>query len=279
MRIAGHVFLIIGLLLCVSIAWAAIGFFAMGFGLIFLLIAEEQLKASALRSRRPETQFRSIRVDRPPKATTLDATQVWPAQTSLLADNPNQIDEWESLVRKDQDLSQVVTILMPFGQKYVEQLAKAYVAFNDKAFLPMILDMVVASARKDSDLRPFDAFANPYDQSSAPCSQPDSLREIASLAIFKRPSDKGSSEDGRNPREIAEATIQPKSMSSSVILRQHAPLSGSGQGSENPVRDDDVTAEADFVEPSVREIDRVESDSLKRLFDLLVLLPAKGKEN
>jgi hypothetical protein len=236
MRIAGHVFLIIGLLLCVSIAWAAIGFFAMGFGLIFLLIAEEQLKASALRSRRPETQFRSIGVDRPPKATTLDATQVWPTQTSLLADNPNQIDEWESLVRKDQDLSQVVTILMPFGQKYVEQLAKAYVAFNDKAFLPMILDMVVASARKDSDLRPFDAFANPY-------------------------------------------ATQPKSMSSSVILRQHAPLSGSGQGSENPVRDDDVTAEADFVEPSVREIDRVESDSLKRLFDLLVLLPAKGKEN
>jgi hypothetical protein len=273
MRILGHTFLSVGFLLCVSIAWAAIGFFAMGFGLIFLLIADEQFKASALRSRLLEIQSGSIEAERTVKAATPNATQVWQAQTSLLAYGPNQIDEWQSLVRKDQDLSRVVTILTPFGQKYVEQLARTYIAFNDRTFLPMILDMVVASARKDADLRPFDAFASPDDQSSVPRSQPDSLREIASLATFRGSSDKDSSK----PREIAEMPIQGELLNSSVILSQRAPPSGSDRRSEGSIRDD-VAAEADSVQPSVQEVERGETDSLKSLFDLLVLSRGKAGE-
>jgi hypothetical protein len=44
MRVAGAILLVSGFLLCTSVAWAAIGFFAMGFGLIFLLIAKERKK-------------------------------------------------------------------------------------------------------------------------------------------------------------------------------------------------------------------------------------------
>jgi hypothetical protein len=40
MRLFGFVLLVAGLLLCVSIVWAALGFLMMGFGLICLLIAE-----------------------------------------------------------------------------------------------------------------------------------------------------------------------------------------------------------------------------------------------
>ena len=40
----GSVLLIVGFLLCVSIAWAALGFLMMGLGLICLLIAEERKK-------------------------------------------------------------------------------------------------------------------------------------------------------------------------------------------------------------------------------------------
>jgi hypothetical protein len=280
MRIAGHAFLIVGFLLCISIAWAAIGFFAMGFGLIFLLIAEERKKAkkaSTLRSRCTETQFGSIEAVQPLKATTLNATQVWQDQTGLHAYEPNQVDEWESLVRSDQDLSRVVTNLTPFGQKYVEQLAKAYVAFNDKAFLPMILNMVIASARKDADLRSVDAFVGPNDQSSASSSQPDRLREIASLTTLK-----SSSEDGRDRWENGREAIQPKSMDSFVIPLQRAPLSGSGQRSESPAHHDDVTAEADVfspVQPPVQEIEPGDVDNLKSLFDQLVLSSSKGKES
>src|SRR6476660_5028553 len=42
MRILGWLLLVGGLLLCVSILWAAPGFFCMGLGLIFLQIAERK---------------------------------------------------------------------------------------------------------------------------------------------------------------------------------------------------------------------------------------------
>jgi hypothetical protein len=47
MRLVGAVLLIAGFGLCISIVWAAIGFIAMAFGLICLLIAEEKPTALA----------------------------------------------------------------------------------------------------------------------------------------------------------------------------------------------------------------------------------------
>ena len=49
MRFAGFTLLFLGFLLCVSIEWAAIGFLAMGFGLICLLIVDERQKLSKIR--------------------------------------------------------------------------------------------------------------------------------------------------------------------------------------------------------------------------------------
>jgi hypothetical protein len=46
MRIAGTFLLLGGLLLCISIVWAAVGFVMMGLGLICLLIAERRKKHS-----------------------------------------------------------------------------------------------------------------------------------------------------------------------------------------------------------------------------------------
>jgi hypothetical protein len=54
------------------------------------------------------------------------------------------------LLRNDADISRLVTALAPYGQKYVDQLAAAYLASNDKDDLPMILTEIVASARRDS---------------------------------------------------------------------------------------------------------------------------------
>jgi hypothetical protein len=44
MRILGTLLLFGGFLLCISIAWAAVGFLMMGFGLICLLMAERRKK-------------------------------------------------------------------------------------------------------------------------------------------------------------------------------------------------------------------------------------------
>ena len=48
MRVLGFVLLVGGFLLCVSIVWAAPGFFMMGAGLISLLVAEERTKRARL---------------------------------------------------------------------------------------------------------------------------------------------------------------------------------------------------------------------------------------
>ena len=54
------------------------------------------------------------------------------------------------LLRNDADISRLVTALAPYGQKYVDELAAAYLALNDKDDLPMILREIIASARRDS---------------------------------------------------------------------------------------------------------------------------------
>jgi hypothetical protein len=48
MRLVGAGLLVGGFLLCVSIAWAALGFLMMGGGLICLLVAEERSKRARL---------------------------------------------------------------------------------------------------------------------------------------------------------------------------------------------------------------------------------------
>lgn len=48
MRLLGAGLLVAGFLLCVSIAWAALGFFMMGAGLICLLVAEQRSKRARL---------------------------------------------------------------------------------------------------------------------------------------------------------------------------------------------------------------------------------------
>jgi|SRR5215211_8172891 len=57
MRILGWVLLIGGLLLCASVSWAAPGFLFMGFGLIFLRMAEQKRRrAESVASRSEESQ-------------------------------------------------------------------------------------------------------------------------------------------------------------------------------------------------------------------------------
>lgn len=57
---------------------------------------------------------------------------------------------WKSLVQSDPDLSRLVAVLTPYGQKYVDELATACMALKDKRYLPIILKEIVASARRDA---------------------------------------------------------------------------------------------------------------------------------
>jgi hypothetical protein len=187
MRIAGAFLLLSGLLLCVSIIWAAVGFLMMGFGLICLLIAERKNKRSTApagplsdevdRRREPpplqvEKQAQSVelveaspssmvsqhapsalpepRQPKPPK----QALSLRKEQPDRRRNEPDTIpydrEKWRVLVRSDADISRSVEAMQPFGKKYVDQLAMTYLVFEEKSYLPTIVKLVANAIKKDS---------------------------------------------------------------------------------------------------------------------------------
>ena len=57
--------------------------------------------------------------------------------------------KWAALVRHDADIARIVAALQPHGQKYVDELASAYLALNDKRYLNMIVQKIVADAQQE----------------------------------------------------------------------------------------------------------------------------------
>lgn len=146
MRFLGAVLLIGGFLLCVSIVWAAIGFLMMGFSLICLLIAERKNKRSSdvccPRQALPPNPERG--------AGLAAADQSSDRRSNVTARSSYDEVRWNWLVQSDPDLLRLVAVLTPYGRKYVDELATACLALNDKRYLPMILKEIVASARRDA---------------------------------------------------------------------------------------------------------------------------------
>jgi hypothetical protein len=195
MRIAGWVLLVSGFLLCVSILSAALGFLLMGFGLILLQIAEQKNKSQftlgASRFGQSEPQWQPVSPRALAPSEEEEEREVVDLESAM---GPNSYDRerWRLLLRNDADISRLVTALAPYGQKYVDQLAAAYLASNDKDYLPMILTEIVASARRDSgvagDPSPKksneDAVGMAFDRTR----QFDRVRDVRSGYIDKRTS-------------------------------------------------------------------------------------------
>jgi hypothetical protein len=163
MRFVGAALLIGGFLLCVSIVWAALGFLMMGLGLICFLIAErrnERLPKSTAsqfdESNPRREQFLLPQfLDPEPKLALVSSEE--DADQQQNASSPQSYDEetydkekWNSLVENDPDFSRLVKVLALYGQKYVDELAKAYLVLKDKDYLPMILEKIVTTAKIDA---------------------------------------------------------------------------------------------------------------------------------
>ena len=156
MRILGWLLLVGGLLLCVSILWAAPGFFCMGLGLIFLQIAERKkrkAKSAAWSSDQSEPQAEQAQIREanwavvPPEIEEGDAGA---GRESVTGPYSYDRREWRALLSSDADISRLANVLESYGQKYVDEFAAAYLALNDKDYLPAILRKIVASASRDS---------------------------------------------------------------------------------------------------------------------------------
>jgi hypothetical protein len=157
MRILGWLLLVGGFLLCASILWAAPGFLCLALGLIFLQIAERKrrrAKSAAAPSDQSEPQIE------PPPLQELTRAVVPPKADEQQRESPGKArgipsydkQRWRALLSSDADISRLAAALAPYGQKYVDEFAAAYLVLNDKDYLPMILRKIIASARRDSGI-------------------------------------------------------------------------------------------------------------------------------
>jgi hypothetical protein len=160
-RIAGWVLLLAGVLLCASIAWAALGFLLMGIGLLSLQIAERNRQREGLPTTsplgipdlQPETPPAIPEAKQLPEAPQLPGEPVMPSP-DLQDPAPSDMAAWRQLFERDADLARVISVLAQYGQVHVNDFVKAYVsAAGDKTRLSAIVDDVIRTAKRNADRR------------------------------------------------------------------------------------------------------------------------------
>jgi hypothetical protein len=68
-------------------------------------------------------------------------------------DAPYDVEKWQTLVQYDDDIAMAEARLRPLGQKWLDEFARAYLALNDKRYLPNIFQKIVQAARAEEDVR------------------------------------------------------------------------------------------------------------------------------
>ena len=154
MRIVGWILLIGGLLLCVSVAWAALGFLSMAIGLIALQVAEKK------RKRAQSTAVGGEGVDMLPGATPVvhpaqavagpqiaPAPAGWAPRYASLGTPSYDKEAWRHLIESDPELQQLASVLAKYGQQHVDQFATSYLAAPERNRIAAIVDEIIAKAR------------------------------------------------------------------------------------------------------------------------------------
>ncbi|MCC8938983.1 hypothetical protein H8A99_21520, partial [Bradyrhizobium sp. Arg68] len=159
MRLTGWILLLIGGLLCATIAWAALGFLLMGVGLIALQVAERRrLGAEAAVAGAGGADFtpRLVGAGLQPPTLAQDASQdafqdtassQQPRRSEKRSGAPYDREAWRRLVESDPDLAGLAKVLADYGPQYVDELATSYLAAPDKNRLGAIVDGIIARAR------------------------------------------------------------------------------------------------------------------------------------
>ncbi|MCA1455618.1 hypothetical protein I6F35_20800 [Bradyrhizobium sp. BRP22] len=163
MRIAGWVLLLAGFVLCLSVAWAALGFLLMGIGLVSLQVDErkrrkaEEAAAIAVAGPDASPEPAAALAEAPPvHAEAAPATPEPPplpaAEATQRADaSAYDKETWHRLVESDPDLARLVAVLADYGQHHVDEFASNYLAKPDKSRLAVIVNEIIAkAARKES---------------------------------------------------------------------------------------------------------------------------------
>jgi hypothetical protein len=74
------------------------------------------------------------------------------------------LKKWQALLHYDADIKRVADALAPYGQRYLDQFAEAFMAINDKNDLPQIIQTILSTAKADAALVPVEEGSVNYDR-------------------------------------------------------------------------------------------------------------------
>ncbi|WP_407167353.1 hypothetical protein [Bradyrhizobium sp. ORS 111] len=164
MRLTGWILLLIGAVLCATVAWAAVGFLLMGLGLISLQVAERGRHRTNVAVAAPAAGFNAPAVGAGLQPPTLEPViqhdgqpppqprrMAWPARTG---DTPYDREAWDQLVASDPDIARLAKVLADYGPHYVDELATNYLVAPEKNRLGGIVDGIIARASGGEPIPP-----------------------------------------------------------------------------------------------------------------------------
>ena len=291
MRILGWLLLVGGLLLCVSILWAAPGFFCMGLGLIFLQIAERKrrkAKSADSPSDQSEPQAEQAQIPESTRAVIPPQTERDSGAGRESVTGPYSYDrrEWRALVSSDADISRLAMVLESYGQKYVDEFAAAYLAVNDKDYLPAILEKIVASASRDcrqniaGDFHDEDTHPDPVAMAFNKTRRIDRVGEMRTGYAEESASEKSASADSAPEIDAAPEKERPPQPSEEIDRK--APLADAASDASAGRQ---IASEATSPQPPEAAdaatgpdekksgVDAVDADNLTEIFDRLSQTP------
>lgn len=185
-RIIGGMLVLLGLLFCFTIIGAFIGIPMMLVGAILLAIGGRRktvitnvvqvTNAPGMPAdqflfqddRRPanyldmdtSTVRPPIKEINPPRVALENLHRMLTAETNTKHNRREPTDrytydraKWNALVEYDPDIARIAAVLKPYGAKYTDQFASAYLAINDKNYLAVIVQKIIATAKQDAAQR------------------------------------------------------------------------------------------------------------------------------
>jgi hypothetical protein len=162
MRIFGVILIIVGLLVCLTIIGIPFGLFLIFVGVLLVIFGSRRrtvitnvVQVSTTPSHQSltmESDSNGHHVISPPRQPPIIdiAPRRQPARIPSSGTDDYDHAKWDALVTYDDDIAQVEKRLKVLGQQWVDKFAKAYLAINDKSYIPIILNKIVAEVRSQT---------------------------------------------------------------------------------------------------------------------------------
>jgi len=168
----GFIIILLGLLLSLTIILLPLGFILMIVGSVLMMIGMFGRRKTVITnvvqvSNTPGGMQANIPLDhdlvRAPVARSIEPAmgRARPREPRLIDVTPSSapsvtpkydVVKWRALVEYDEDIARIAEALARYPEKYTDEFAAAYMALNDKTYLPIIIKKVLASAKADADM-------------------------------------------------------------------------------------------------------------------------------